>query len=244
MDICGDAVKIQIQQLDKLLEVQELILANRKLELSANQVKDSLLDDDLRGQMLSLSSALNAKRTSHEELERDLRRLTDEQQLIAKREEQDRARLQTTAVARDALGLQHELETLAKRAASLAEQAQGLRDEISKSSEEQLALQMERDDLEEASNSERDRAKIELADLKNEHLLNREKIASLKVAIEESLLSYFEKRAERGLAIGRLRSTSCGACNMNLNAAAMTNLHNIPNDELSTCPECQAILIR
>jgi predicted nucleic acid-binding Zn-ribbon protein len=237
-------VKIQKQQLESLLEVQELILSNKKLELVANQVKDSLLDDDLRGQMLAISSDLNAKRTAHEELERDLRRLTEEQQLISKREEQDRARLKTTAVARDAMGLQHELETLAKRAASLSEQAQGLRDEIARSSSEQSELQTQRDELDEASSAERDRAKAELAELKNEHLLNREKIAGIKARIEEQLLSYFERRAERGLAIGRLRSNACGACNMNLNAAAMATLNNIPGDELSTCPECQAILIR
>jgi predicted nucleic acid-binding Zn-ribbon protein len=237
-------VKIQKQQLESLLEVQELILSNKKLELVANQVKDSLLDDDLRGQMLAISSDLNAKRTAHEELERDLRRLTEEQQLISKREEQDRARLKTTAVARDAMGLQHELETLAKRAASLSEQAQGLRDEIARSSSEQSELQTQRDELDEASSAERDRAKAELAELKNEHLLNREKIAGIKARIEEQLLSYFERRAERGLAIGRLRSNACGACNMNLNAAAMATLNIIPGDELSTCPECQAILIR
>ena len=237
-------MKIQKQQLESLLEVQELILSNKKLELVANQVKDSLLDDDLRGQMLAISSDLNAKRTAHEELERDLRRLTEEQQLISKREEQDRARLKTTAVARDAMGLQHELETLAKRAASLSEQAQGLRDEIARSSSEQSELQTQRDELDEASSAERDRAKAELAELKNEHLLNREKIAGIKAGLEEQLLSYFERRAERGLAIGRLRSNACGACNMNLNAAAMANLNNIPGDELSTCPECQAILIR
>lgn len=237
-------MKIQKQQLESLVEVQELILSNRKLELLANKVKDSLLEDDLRGQMLSISSDLNAKRTAHEELERDLRRLQEEQQLISKREDQDRARLKTTAVARDAVGLQHELETLAKRAASLSEQANGLRDEIARSSNEQAELQSQRDELDEASTAERDRAKAELAELKNEHLLNRERIAALKIAISEELLSYFEKRAERGQAIGKLRSNACSACNMNLNAAAMTALHNIPGDELSTCPECQAILIR
>jgi predicted nucleic acid-binding Zn-ribbon protein len=237
-------VKIQTKQLESLLEVQELILSNKKLELLANQVKDSLLDDDLRGHMLAISSELNSKRTAHEELERDLRRLTDEQQLIAKREEQDQARLKTTAVARDALGLQHELETLSKRATSLAEQAQGLRDELNRSSKEQAELQSQRDELEEASEAERGRAKAELSELKNEHLHNRERIATIKLAIQEDLLSYFEKRAERGLAIGRLRSNACSACNMNLNAAAMATLHHIPGDELSTCPECQAILIR
>lgn len=237
-------MKIQQKQLETLLEVQELILTNRKLELKANQVKDALLNDDLREQMLSISSELNAKRTAHEELERDLRRLRDEQVLIAKREEQDRARLKTTAVPRDAIALQHELETLAKRAANLSEQISGLESEIQLGSQEQHELQTRRDSLEAASNLERERAKLELGELKNEHLLNRERIASLKVTVADDLMSYFDKRTERGIAVGRLKGSSCGACNMSLNSSAMTVIHNVPADELSTCPECQAILIR
>lgn len=237
-------MKIEPKQLETLLEIQELILSNKKLELQANHVKEALLTDELREQMLAISSELNSKRTTHEELERDLRRLSDEQALISKREEQDRARLKTTAVPRDAIALQHELETLAKRAASLGEQISGLKAEIANSSQEQHALQTKRDALEEASNLERERAKLELAELKNEHMLNREKIAQLKATVADELLDYFNKRTERGLAIGRLRSSSCGACNMNLNAAAMTALSNIPSDQLSSCPECQAILIR
>lgn len=237
-------MKIQQKQLETLLEMQELILSNKKLELKANQVKDALLSDDLREQMLSISSELNAKRTIHEELERDLRRLSDEQGLIAKREEQDRSRLKTTAVPRDAIALQHELETLAKRSANLSEQVEGLRGEIARSSQEQHELQTKRDALESASNLERERAKLELAELKADHQLNREKIATLRAVVDADLLSYFDKRTERGLAVGRLRASSCGACNMSLNSAAMTSIHNIPADELSTCPECQAILIR
>lgn len=244
MELCGDAVKIQQQQLDQLLELQELLLSNRKLELRAQQVKESLLTDQLREQMLSISSELNSKRTAHEELERDLRRLGDEVQLVTKRIDQDRSRLQTTAVSRDAIGLQHELDTLAKRQASLNEQIDGLRRELSESDQEQHRLQAERDRLEEAASLERERAKLELNDLKTEFQANRSTAEGIRAHIAPDLLEHFDKRFSRGLAIGRLRVNSCGACNMNLNAAALAAIHNVAADELASCPECQAILIR
>lgn len=237
-------MKIQQTQLDTLLELQELLLENGKLELDAVRIKDELLNDSIRAQMLQISQDLNAKRTSHEELERDLRRLTDELSLIAKRSELDQGRLRATAVPREAIALQHELETLQKRRASLDEQLAGLKADIEASSRIQHELQVERDQLEVAADQERERAKLELNDLKDSHARNRSRISLIESAIDSELLEYFRKRFSRGVAVGRLKATSCGACNMNLNAAAMSVIHNVPKDELASCPECQAILIR
>lgn len=237
-------MKIQQAQLDQLLELQELLLENSKLELDAARIKDELLNDAIRTQMLHISEQLNEKRTVHEELERDLRRLNDELVLINKRIELDQGRLRSTAVSREAIALQHELDTLDKRKASLQEQISGLSSDIAESSKVQHSLQAERDQLEAAADLERERAKLELSELKQTHQANRTRIGFIEQGIEPELLDYFRKRFARGVAIGRLKLNACGACNMNLNAGAMTLIHNVAQDELASCPECQAILIR
>lgn len=244
MGLCGDAVKIEKKQLERLLEIQELLLANKKLEILATAIKDALLHDELREQMLAVSSELSSKLTSFEEIARDLKRLNDEVLLVQKRIDQDNARLKTTAVARDALGLQSELETLNKRLASLNEQIELVELELETSKDEQSALQARRDELEEASQVERERAKLELEGLKLEHRANASAAAELQSQVDAELVAIFQARAARGLAVGRLRSNSCGACNMSLNAAAMTSISAMAADELVSCPECQAILIR
>lgn len=244
MGLCGDAVKIEKKQLERLLEVQELLLANKKLEIRAAGVKEALLHDDLREQMLAVSSELSSKLSRHEEIARDLGRLKDEVLLVQKRIDQDNARLKTTAVARDAIGLQSELETLNKRLSSLNEQIELVELESEASQEEQAALQVQRDELEEASQIERERAKQELEGLKVEHRANASAALEIQAQVDAELLAVFQARAARGLAVGRLRSNSCGACNMSLNAAAMANISAMPADELVSCPECQAILIR
>jgi len=244
MGFCGDAVKIKKEQLEQLLEIQELLLANKKLEIRAAGIKDALLHDELREQMLQVSSELSSKLSNYEEIARDLRRFTDEVVLVQKRIDQDNARLKTTAVARDALGLQSELETLGKRLASLNEQVELVELQLEASKEEQSALQLKRDELEEASQIERERAKQELEVLKLEHRANAGAASELQSKVDSDLLGLFQARASRGLAVGRLRSNSCGACNMNLNAAAMASISALAADELVSCPECQAILIR
>ena len=237
-------MKIQQEQLDSLLELQELLLENGKLELDAVRIKDALLNDSIRSQMLLISQQLNERRTAHEELERDLRRLSDELALIMKRVELDQGRLRSTAVPREAIALQHELDTLEKRKSSLQEQISGLKSELVDSSTSQHAMQVERDQLEVAADQERERAKLELTDLKQTHQANRARIGLIEQSVESDLLDYFKRRFARGVAIGRLRVSACGACNMNLNAAAMAVIHAVAKDELASCPECQAILIR
>ena len=244
MGLCGDAVKIDKKQLEQLLQIQELLLANKKLEIRAASIKDALLHDELREQMLAVSSELSLKISAHEEIARDLRRLNEELSLVQKRIDQDNARLKITAVARDALGLQSELEALSKRLSSLNEQIELVEFELEESREAQGALQARRDELEIAAQEERERAKQELEQLKLEHRANTSSVAQLENGVEAQLLSVFQARAARGLAIGRLRSNSCGACNMSLNAAAMASISAMALDDLVSCPECQAILIR
>jgi predicted nucleic acid-binding Zn-ribbon protein len=237
-------VKIKQEQLDSLLELQELLLENGKLELDAVRIKDELLNDSIRSQMLLISQELNERRTAHEELERDLRRLSDELALILKRVELDQGRLRSTAVPREAIALQHELDTLDKRKTSLQEQISGLKTELADSSTSQHQMQVQRDQLEVAADQERERAKLELSDLKETHQANRTRIGLIEQSVDADLLDYFKRRFARGVAIGRLRVSACGACNMNLNAAAMSVIHGVAKDELASCPECQAILIR
>ncbi|NCV37624.1 MAG: hypothetical protein EBW70_06385, partial [Actinobacteria bacterium] len=54
----------------------------------------------------------------------------------------------------------------------------------------------------------------------------------------------FDKKIQRGAAVGRLTGSSCSACNMNLNSTAMAEISRVPADELATCSECSAILVR
>jgi predicted nucleic acid-binding Zn-ribbon protein len=62
--------------------------------------------------------------------------------------------------------------------------------------------------------------------------------------IDAELIALYEKKSSRGLAVGRLLGRECGACRMTIGATALAEINAMPRDEIATCPDCQAILIR
>ena len=88
------------------------------------------------------------------------------------------------------------------------------------------------------------RVQLDMAELKTKHQSNFEAAAALRKQISQDVLERFEARLLRGVAIGRLQKNTCTACNMSITATALADLHLVPADEVASCPECQAILIR
>ncbi len=69
-------------------------------------------------------------------------------------------------------------------------------------------------------------------------------IEDLKSKLAPELIELFDKKIQRGAAVGRLTGSSCSACNMNLNSTAMAEISRVPLDELASCSECSAMLVR
>lgn len=69
-------------------------------------------------------------------------------------------------------------------------------------------------------------------------------MAEIRKAVSAELVELFDKIRVRGTAVGKLKDSTCGACNMNLTSTAVGQLSAVPNDELARCPECSAILVR
>ena len=244
MELRGDAVKIDSKQLDSLLQLQELLVENAKLEQGGKQLATGGDLEAARERLLSNSSALNAARSSHEEILRELRRVEGDLELVEKREKLDRERLSRTAVSRDALGIQHELETLAKRRGELEEIQLEVLERKDDSDRRLHSLAVENEKLDQALGETKTAIQLQLGELKQQHAANLQRIQTVRAAVSNDVLEVFDKKIQRGIAIGRLSKTACGACNMNLTATAMSHLHEIPQSEMAFCPECQAILIR
>jgi predicted nucleic acid-binding Zn-ribbon protein len=182
--------------------------------------------------------------SNHEEIERDLRRSEADLELVEARIARDEQRLTQSADARTITGIQHELVTLGKRKGEL-EEAQLLQMErVEDSKAVQTATQVSREALQEDlklatddANRSLARVTLELSELRGLTEKNRS-------SIDSGLVELFERLSKRGSAIGSLRGSTCGACNMNLTSTALGAIRAIAHDELATCPECSAILVR
>lgn len=237
-------MKLVNGDLENLFALQELIFENRKLEQEAKLLASGADLESARSAQLSNSAEISATRAQNETLVRELERLEADLALVNKRVATDKDRLTKTAVTRDVLGIQHELETLAKRANDLEDAEIELLEQKSESDMRMHELEVRGEKLEEDFKITKARVQMDLAELKTKHQANFEAAAALRKQVSQEVLERFEARLLRGIAIGRLQKNTCTACNMTITATALADLHNVPTDELASCPVCQAILIR
>ena len=237
-------MKVKSQELETLFALQELLISNRKIESSAKQLATGSDLEAARAAQLENSAEISQARSEHEALVRELERLEADLALVNKRITSDKDRLSKTAVARDAIGIQHELETLAKRASDLEDVELELMERKSESDVRMHELEVLGEKLEQELQITKARVQLELSELKTQHQAQLKSIEELRKQVSEELLARFDARFARGLAVGRLQKNTCTACNMSIPATALADLHQVAQDEVASCPECQAILIR
>ena len=228
---------------------QMLRLAELDQQIDANESKISELLNgkqiaELRQAMIRSSEQLLQARTELDNIDAELRRSENDIELVEKRIAQDNERLQSSSSHKDAEGIQHELVSLKSRLSNLEdveleilERKENAVSELEKlsvvRSEAALAVQS----AEQYSESELIKLQSGLALLKAEH-------AKLLAGLGEDLVALYVRKASRGIAAARLIGRDCNACRIALTSAAYEEVIATPRDEIATCTNCQAVLIR
>jgi uncharacterized protein len=180
------------------------------------------------------------------DLDRDIRRLERDIEGVRARADRDQKILASSGVgAKQAVDLQHELETLARR--------QGvLEDEELEVMEQREALGMDvqhaQRTLDEAQvnliavTERRDTA---LADIDaGEAGRSRAREAVVTDLPADLLAEYDRRRARGGTGAALLRERRCGACRLELDRTAIAALRAAPPDVVVHCEECGTVLVR
>ncbi|MEL0317364.1 MAG: C4-type zinc ribbon domain-containing protein, partial [Aquiluna sp.] len=182
--------------------------------------------------------------TADEELERDLKRLENDVELVENRLKKDNQRLNESSSSKDIAGIQVEIESLKSRLSKLEDDELELMDQVEISKAELTRLQAEHQSAEAELEVAKSDLQQKLAGLKQDSDRLIYEIQSLKTQVAGELLELFEARLAKGIAVGRLTGSNCSACNMSLNSTAMSEISAVAEDELCSCPECGAILVR
>jgi len=152
-----------------------------------------------------------------------------------------------------ATGGGRELAQMHEEARHLTERLEGLEDQELELMEalEPLEQRLEALRVEAAPMlGERDRLLAELRgeEVELEEALEQRRTARREAAagVEPSLLDRYEKIAARGGGPGaaRLEHQTCTGCHLALSAAENDRLRHLPPEEISTCEQCDRILIR
>ena len=232
---------------EKLLALQALDSSLLQLDHKAKNLPVSKLLDEKTIAHASARDLCVAAETEKSDIRHELSKSEIDVEQVVARIERDEKRLASgQGTPKELEQLQHELGSLAKRRAELEEIELEVMVRIEALDQRIASLSQERDSLHEEViklSKEKDFALEEITRAKNATMSER---ASLASEIEPELLALYEKiRASAdGIGAARLHAGQCQGCHLTINAADLSKISSLPDDDVVRCEECRRILVR
>lgn len=196
--------------------------------------------------LVPLRQNLVLAQTEVDDLRRESRKLDAEIDTVRARSSRDAERLAAgTVPAKDLTNLQHEIEALARRQATLEDQSLELMERTETAdavlAEAEQAHQQTADELTAAS-TRRDDA---FADFDDQQARLQATRAEQVAGLPADLLAVYDRvRKDGRIAAAKLTGNTCGACRLAIDAVALGQIRAAAPDEVVRCDECGAILVR
>lgn len=239
-------MKAEVAQQRSLLELSKLDAELARITHRSTHLPEQAAYDSVQQEYTTAGDRLGAVRIALEDVDAEVSRFESEIDSVRQREDRDRALLQGGAVdAKQLADLQHELDTLQRRQASLEdallevmERREELQSQVTAGQAEVEALQAQVV----AARQAVDAAIADLGEARRSHAARRE---SLSAALDPALAALYERqRAGGGPGAAPLQGRRCGACRLEIDRGEMSRISAAPEDEVVRCPECGAILLR
>lgn len=227
-----------------LLKLGELDLEIAKLKHEISKAVDSPELTELTNlQTISAGELLEA-RTVLENIQADIKRCEEDIRLVSERLDRDRGRLNTTSSPKDAIGIQTEIDSLLKRKDDLENVEFGLLQDLENADNTYKQISENRKLSQEKLDELRNQIQQRVDELKN---LGRKASADREIVLAKipgEILSKYQALSKRQVAVGQVVNRACTACRMTLTVGAIDALNNLADEQIGSCPECQAIIVR
>ena len=237
-------MKVDLATLESLVDLYSKETELKKLRLEHTRLSQGEHLTHKHEEILALSQEVSVQRATVEEMERESARIAGDLELVERRISKDMERINLSSNSKDIQGIQHELDTLARRKdeletseLELMESIDDERSTLDQLIERKRVLEVELDGAKAETRESIMEIEAQILELENQ-------VGRIRATSSADLLAVYDQRAVRGVPIGKLLKSTCGACNMSLTSTALNDLHRVPQDELARCPECTAILVR
>ena len=232
---------------EKLLALQALDSSLIQLDHKAKNLPASRILDEKSIAFATARDLCVAAETEKSDIKHELSKSEIDVEQVVSRIERDEKRLASgQGSPKELEQLQHELGSLAKRRAELEEIELEVLVRIEALDQRINSLAKERDVLHEEVIKylrEKETALEEITRAINSTLNDRSALAS---ECEPELLALYEKirTSADGIGAARLHAGQCQGCNLTINAADISKINALPDDEVVRCEECRRILVR
>jgi len=239
-------MKAAVDQQRSLAELVEVDAELGRIAHRRSHLPEQLRYEQVQADHRAANDRLAAVRLALDDIEAHVLRFEAEIDAVRQREDRDRSLLNSGAPnAKQLTELQHELETLQRRQASLEDsllEVMERREELSEQQSRELdAIDTLETDLAAAQRA-RDEALAEIDRTARETTERRERLVG---AVDSELVALYERqRASAGIGAGVLLGRRCGACRIELDRGELARISAAAEDEVLRCPECHAILLR
>lgn len=239
-------MKAEVIQQRSLLELAVVDAELSRIEHRSGHLPEQQRLEQVQSDHREANDRLASLQLALEDLDAQISKFESEIEAVRAREDRDRAMLEAGAInAKQLADLQHELETLERRQASLEDsllEVMERREELqARQSEELATIDTLESELGEAQRA-RDEALAAIEQTKHQCVSRRDELTA---GLDAELVSLYERqRARAGVGAGRLQGRRCGACQLEIDRGELARISAAADDEVLRCPECGAILLR
>jgi uncharacterized protein len=239
-------MKAEVAQQRSLVELTEVDAELSRLKHRSAHLEETRRYEELHAQQRAAQDRVAVLQIALEDLDGQVARLESEIDGVRQREDRDRSLLASGTInPKQVAELQHEVETLERRQASLEDsllEVMERREElVGQQSAEQAVIDGLHGDLEAATQA-RDAVLAEIEGSRADRTRLREQLVK---SIDPDLIALYERqRALSGVGAGVLQGRRCGACRIEIDRGELARIAAADDDEVLRCPECTAILLR
>lgn len=240
-------MKASTEQQKRLLELQQVETAIDQLNHKAKTLPVVKELDAARAALPIAENELVARQTAVADLQILVKRADADVEQVRLRIERDSALVDGGSLsAKDLVNMQHELETLKRRQATLEDEEL----EIMAQVESAQKLVDEQTQILTELTAKFDELSAQATQLLAE--INNDKEAKISIAtqmrtdIDAELLNLYDKiRADHGgIGAAELSGKTCGGCRIEISATDLAAIQAAAADEVVRCDECRRILVR
>ena len=232
----------------RLLDVQEI-------DSQLDQIEHRLRSLPERAQEQEAAHRATALHNRQRDLQIEVSDLTAEQrkadadvEQVRARRERDRARMDSGQVAnpKDLERMQHEMESLERRIASLEDDELEVMERLETAQRNLDEVVAERQQAIDAATVAHDAAQQREGELVAEREERRRERDQTASGIPTDLMALYERLrlGQGGVGAAALRARQCGGCRLTLDSAELAQIKAAPSDEVVRCEECSRILVR
>jgi predicted nucleic acid-binding Zn-ribbon protein len=231
----------------RLLDVQAIDTALAQLAHKRRTLPEISVIADASARLQVLHSDVVSLQTELSDISGEQRRLENDIDVVRTRETRDQQRLQSGGIpAKELEGLQHELQSLARRQATLEDatlEVMEKREGLETSLAAITAKHSEISDSITAAEAARNLSWTQIDAEAETKSLQRQTTAT---QIPADLLSLYDKvrLAQGGIGAAALRQRRCEGCRLEQAGSELSRIRQAEPDEVLRCENCRRILIR